>query len=108
MLTEPQDGRSAIRAIFDANENVFKLLFPGAAHINNSGIQNNLRPLLERRLIEDDIARRAELKLMSAFQSWVEAAHFYRHEAGQSVPAQPPENLVVQMDVSKYLAKSAR
>jgi hypothetical protein len=39
----------------------------------------------------------AASKLLSAFKDWIDAAHFYRHEAGREEPIQPPLTLRVQM-----------
>ena len=90
------DGRDAIRAAFDAVENVFRMMFDGAISLNKSTLQSHLRPLLER-LFPDDAARRTALKFHDAFIDWADACHNYRHAAGQPEPAQPPEELTVAL-----------
>jgi hypothetical protein len=56
-----------------------------------------LEPLLQRAHATDKVATGAAVKLLSAFKDWIDAAHFYRHEAGQQEPVQPPLTLAVQM-----------
>lgn len=94
--------REAIRAIFDAVENVFKQCFPKAISINKANIQNYLRPHIDQ-LYLDNVARRTANKSIESLIDWVDAAHNYRHEPGHAEPVGPPDDLAV-MIVSQGLA----
>jgi len=68
------NNREAVRAIFDASENIFKQMYPSATSINKGNIHNELRPRMER-IYLDPVAKRAALKIVDAFSSWVDGAH---------------------------------
>lgn len=91
LLQNPIDGREAVRGIFDAVENIYKMMFPKETHISTRSITNNLTPLLQNSLKGQLPEQRAVTKCVSSFVAWVESVHFYRHEAGQPVPRQPSE-----------------
>jgi hypothetical protein len=92
----PPDGKTAIRNTFDAAEGLFKLMFANAPRLTASEA-SKLEPLLQRVHATDKAATGAVIKLLSAFKDWIDAAHFYRHEAGLPEPTQPPLTLAVQM-----------
>lgn len=93
----PQDGKAALRNIFFANEALFRLIFPAAHQLGTGEIQKHLKPAVDAKFCEDATAQRASHKLVAQYVSWVEAAHFYRHEPGTEEPAQPPIDLSISM-----------
>jgi hypothetical protein len=92
----PPDGKTAIRRTFDAAENLFKMMFQNSPRLTSQDAKK-LVPLLQRAYSTDSVATGAASKLLSAFTDWIDAAHYYRHEAGRPEPIQPPLALTVQM-----------
>jgi hypothetical protein len=92
----PPDGKAAIRNTFAAAEGLFRLMFPNSPRLTAQEAQR-LEPLLHGTYAGNDIAVRAANKMLGSFKDWIEAAHFYRHEAGHEEPLQPPLTLTVQM-----------
>jgi hypothetical protein len=91
----PPDGKGAIRAVFGAAENIFRLVLPRAPRLAADQI-DGLTPLLQQLYPQDETARRSVTKLLGSLKDWVNAAHFYRHEQGvEDVVAQPPLTLAV-------------
>lgn len=88
------DRREAVRAAFDAVENIFKIAFDGAISLNKMTINGHLRPFVER-THTDVVAKRTALKSCEALMDWADACHNYRHAHGEPEPAAPPEELVV-------------
>lgn len=88
------DTREAIRAAFDAVENIFRQQFSRAPHINRGSIQSDLRPLVDR-LYADGVEKRTAAKMVDALSDWVDACHNYRHEPGHPEPTPPSEDLAV-------------
>jgi len=91
----PPDGKSAIRGTFSAAEGLFRLMFPKSPRLTAQEAQK-LEPLLQT-TYANSVASGAAMKVLSAFKDWIDAAHFYRHEAGHEDPVQPPLTLSVQM-----------
>jgi len=88
------NSREAIRAIFDAVENLYKQIFPKAQSINSAGIKNDLKPFAQRFYLDGPEAR-AVSKNVDALSDWVEACHNYRHDPGHPDPTPPSEELAV-------------
>jgi hypothetical protein len=89
-------GKSAIRSIFDANENIFKQIFPKNNQLNSAAIQNDLRPRILESHGLDNTEKKSTSKLIDSYRSWVDAAHFYRHDAGESEIVEPSHAYAVQ------------
>ncbi|WP_323784632.1 hypothetical protein [Thalassovita sp.] len=102
MMREEPDNRQAIRSVFDAAENIFKMMFKGVTHINNREINNRLPPQIEALYAAHPLVKKATLKQCESFKSWVEGAHFYRHADDLPEPAQPPRELTVLMVSQGY------
>lgn len=102
LMGDPPDNRQAIRSVFDAAENIFKMTFAGVTHLNNAAVRDNLRPAIENKYLDRPTVKNAMLKLCDGFKNWVEAAHFYRHADNQPDPAQPPKELTVLMISQGY------
>lgn len=91
----PPNGKRAIRSVFAAAEGLFRLVLPRAPRLGGKEAKS-LRPIFERIYARDKPALLASAKLLIAFQAWVEAAHFYRHEPGAADEvSQPPLSLAV-------------
>jgi hypothetical protein len=93
----PPDGKAAIRAVFEANEGLFRLMFPKASVLKGDEINNHLRPRLNAIFEADRFALVAAQKMLTSFAEWITAAHQYRHEHGTEEPSQPPLGLAVMM-----------
>jgi hypothetical protein len=74
------DTRSAIRGIFDAAENLFKLMMPGVKRLGASEIERGMGGLLSSVYsgASLDFARMQA----KSFREWVNAVHMYRHAQG--------------------------
>lgn len=86
----PPDGKYAIRGVFGANESLFRLMFPSAPRLGAAEAEKYLAPLVQKAYVSDATAARALAKAVGAYKSWIDAAHFYRHEQGVEEPTQPP------------------
>jgi hypothetical protein len=91
----PPDGKAAIRAVFSAAENVFKLI----ASKDRLGMKeaDDLGQIIDKLYASDGTARNSAKKMLNSFKDWVDAAHFYRHEPGTEDVAQPPLALAVYL-----------
>jgi hypothetical protein len=90
----PPDGKGAIRGVFSAAESIFKLILPNVPRLGAAEL-DGLAPLLQKVYADDDTAKSASAKMLSAIKDWVNGAHFYRHEPGTEEVAQPPLRLAV-------------
>ncbi|WP_025898023.1 hypothetical protein [Sneathiella glossodoripedis] len=97
LLLNPLDGKTAIKNIFEAVENLFKQMFPKAPQMNKSNLQNNLKPAIEKLFSgnRNHNTRRSSLKLVEALIDWADGVHEFRHASGTNEPLQPPEELTV-------------
>ena len=93
----PSDGKGAVRAVFDAAEALFRLMFPKEPRLTADAARNNLRPIIQRLYAGNPPATAAASKEVDAFSDWVDACHNYRHEHGREEVLEPPMGLAVQM-----------
>lgn len=91
----PPDGKNAIRGVFSAAENVFRLI-TGKDRLGAKEA-DDLGPITDKLYASDDTARHSARKMLASFKDWVDAAHFYRHEPGTEDVAQPPLPLAVYL-----------
>lgn len=96
LLAPSFDGRLSVRSIFDAVENIFKLMNPGANQLNKAAIVEKLKPQLLNGLNNSSPELRATSKLVDSLHDWVEAGHNYRHEPGEPEPSQPSMQFTIQ------------
>jgi hypothetical protein len=85
-MSKPGSERQAIRGVFDALENVFKLEF-GEGILGTSELKK-----YEQKLAAgsgDDAERTAKAKMITSFSHWIGACHQYRHAAGGTEVALP-------------------
>lgn len=94
LLLPAGNTRDAIRAAFDAVENIYRQQFSRAPHINRASIQSDLRPLVDG-LHADAVERRTASKTVESLSDWVDACHNYRHEPGHAEPTPPSHDLAV-------------
>jgi hypothetical protein len=94
ILKEQPDYISAIRCIFDANENIFKLIYT-VPRLDKSSAEKYLLPDIQRIYESHALMQRASAQIIRSFAQWIEAAHHYRHAAGEEQPAQPKEELAI-------------
>jgi hypothetical protein len=93
----PADGKGAIRAIFDAAENLFRLMFPNEPSLKANQAVAKLKGEVQRLYDGNAPAQAAAVQQVTAFGNWVDACHHYRHEhKGESVMP-PPLDLAVQL-----------
>lgn len=88
LLSFQYNGRLAIRSIFDAIENVFKMICSGTTQMNSATIKDRFKPVVLSSLVDPHQQRFAS-KLVDSLVDWVDAGHFYRHEPGQPEPTEP-------------------
>jgi hypothetical protein len=90
----PPDTLTAVRGLFEANEGVFKQMFPGKAKLlGSTEIEKQLRPLVGEAY--SGPAKAVANKMASSFADWVDGMHTYRHAAGMPEPAPPPFDLLL-------------
>ena len=84
----------AVRGVFEANENVFKLMLgPNVLRLTEKEIDKHLRPIILTRY--EGRSKEAARKMLSSFGDWVDGMHFYRHAPGSPEPSPPPIDLAV-------------
>lgn len=92
-----KDNKLAIRRVFGAAENLFKLMLPGEPRLGAKEAEQ-LTPQLRHFFREDDQATNlAAPKIIASFKDWIDACHFYRHEQAEEKIAQPPTPVAVHL-----------
>ena len=90
---DPPDTASAIRAMFEALEILYKHIVDaeGKERLNGFGVNKNLKPLLQKAFTENLTAATAVDHMMDGLCDWIDAGHMYRH--GQKVKESSPPPL---------------
>lgn len=101
LLANPLDGRAAIRAVYDAAENLFKRI-AGKQNITNAHVRQELSAVALQGVPQDGKSNVAVSKILSAFEDWTSACHIYRHAPGEAETAQPPEAIAILMVSQGY------
>lgn len=92
---DPPDTKEAVRDVFGAIENLFKLMAGGKSpRLASAEVKKHLPAMLDGHYT-DNTARSAAGRMMDSLCDWVDGAHWYRHEQGQPDPAPPPIHLCV-------------
>jgi hypothetical protein len=86
----PPNTTGAVRAVFEANENLFKLMFRGTPRLSAKEVTNRLQPAVDKRYQPNPTAQRAAIRQVRSFLEWVESAHNYRHAQGVEEPTPLP------------------
>ncbi|MCE8419138.1 hypothetical protein LZ190_10535 [Rhodovulum sulfidophilum] len=94
LLQNPQDFIGAIRAVFGACENTFKLMYE-APRLDARAAGERIGGDQQRLYAEHPTLQAASAKMLEAFKQWVNAAHFYRHEQGVEEPNQPAPEVAI-------------
>jgi hypothetical protein len=97
LSVENPDGKRAVRALFEALEIVFKMMFPGAQRLAAPQLGQHLKPFVVDYYAADRPAQQAAERLLVGFTEWVASAQFYRHGQGQEEPNQPPLELAIAL-----------
>lgn len=97
--SDPSDTKSAIRAIFEAVEILYKLLVnaEGKSRLNSKGIRENLKPIVQTIYKSDSTACTAAEHLLDGLCNWIDAAHMYRHGQKVEESINPPIEVAIQM-----------
>lgn len=94
----PPSANRAIREIFMANEEVFKILCPGATKLEGSDLTRRLAPLIDGM---SDGAENAGLKgMMRGAVHYIAASHSFRHAQGQ------PDIAPASLETAVYMVAS--
>jgi len=96
LLSDPCDYRGAIRLAFGACENLFKIMY-GSHRLDAKTAGEEITKDQQRLYSDHPTLQRSSSKQLSAFKSWIDAAHFYRHEEGVAEPNQPSAEFGVLM-----------
>jgi len=83
LLSHSFDGTTAVREAFSAAEHIFKRATPNATALNVTLFKKHAEQELLDIISSDSHSRRAAGKLISNFNGWIDAAHFYRHDPGK-------------------------
>lgn len=94
LIQNPPNYVGAIRAVFGANENLFKLIFE-TNQLNAKFAADHIGPIQQRLYDGHPLQLGSNSKMLAAFKQWIDAAHFYRHEEGAESPTQPSEEFSV-------------
>lgn len=92
LLQDPVDYIGAIRAIFGANENLFKLMFD-VPRLDARTAGDKIGPKQQAQYDGHPTLQRASAKALEGFKDWIDAAHHYRHEQGVESPSQPNQEI---------------
>lgn len=94
LLQHPPDFIGAIRAVFGACENTFKLMY-GVPRLDSKTAGERLGRDQQAFYKDHPTLQAASAKTLEGFKQWVNAAHFYRHEQGVQEPSQPAEEVAI-------------
>lgn len=97
--SQPPDTKGAVRSIFEALEILYKLIVDAEdkTRLNSHGVNNNLKPMMQKLYKGDNIAWKSAEYLLSGLCDWIDAAHMYRHGQKVEEPKSPPIGLAIQM-----------
>lgn len=97
LMSQPLEGRQAIRSIFDALENLFKRMY-SVNQLNGSAITKHLKADIDRvNQNGNSAAKTSSAKSVQGFKEWVDGCHPYRHASGEQLPTEPGEEHVILM-----------
>lgn len=94
LLQNPQDFIGAIRAVFGACENTFKLMY-GVPRLDAKTAGEHTGRDQQSLYKDHPNLQAASAKTLEGFKQWVNAAHFYRHEQGVEEPNQPAPEVAI-------------
>lgn len=94
LLQNPPNYIAAIRSVFGACENLFKLMY-GGARLDAKTAFSKLSAVQQRLYDGHPAILASSAKLLNSFKEWIDAAHFYRHEEGRTEPRQPESEIAL-------------
>ena len=94
LMASPVNYIQAIRYIFGANENLFKLMF-NTPRLDKRSAISKIESEINRIYAGSPTMQRSSFQILQSFGAWVDAAHHYRHEEGAEEPRQPDEELAI-------------
>lgn len=92
-LKQPRDTRDAVRKVFDAIENVAKLMVPQISRLGATEVEKSLKPVAISGLT--GAGKEATKLMLSGMADWVNACHQYRHAPGGEEPEPPSLELAI-------------
>jgi hypothetical protein len=96
LLPSDPDTRKAVRASFDAVENVFRLLFPECNRLNKHFVDRHLRPYVNSIYSTENYEISPMNEIVNSFIHWIAAGHPYRHEPGKAEITAPSMGFAIQ------------
>ncbi|NOE18096.1 hypothetical protein GS634_08160 [Ruegeria atlantica] len=94
LLQNPPDYIGAIRLVFGACENLFKLMY-SVPRLDARSVGDKLAKDQQALYAGHSNLQSASSKTLEGFKDWINAAHFYRHEQGVEEPNQPSEEVAI-------------
>jgi len=94
LLQDPVNYIGAIRAVFGANENLFKLMFD-VQQLKADTAAKCIGPKQQAMYEGHPNLKAASSKTLESFKDWINAAHFYRHEQGEETQSQPSKEFAI-------------
>jgi hypothetical protein len=96
LISIPQDTKGSVRAIFEANEILFKLML-NAERLSSQNVRDKLIPTVKDIYKGDATASKSADNLLKAFCAWIDAAHMYRHGQKEEEPVKPPLTIAIEL-----------
>ena len=94
LMASPTNYIQAIRAVFGANENLFKMMF-GMPRLDTRSANDQIGRKIQSIYELNPTMQRSGNQILKSFSAWIDAAHYYRHEEGAEEPSQPAEELAI-------------
>lgn len=96
LLQDPPNYIGSIRAVFGANENIFKLMF-NVPRLDAKTAADKISKMQQAMYEGHPTQQRASASALAGFKGWIDSAHHYRHEQGTEAPSQPNEELALML-----------
>lgn len=94
LMASPPNYIQAIRSVFGANENLFKLMFD-THRLDARSASDKISRQLQSNYADHPTMQRSSAQILKSFIGWIDAAHHYRHEEGAEEPSQPADELAI-------------
>jgi len=92
-LKPPQDTRDAVRKVFEAVENVAKLMAPQISRLGATEVEKQIKPLVSK--MPSGTEREATNQMLNGLANWVNASQQYRHAPSTQEPEPPSLALAI-------------
>lgn len=94
LMASPPNYIQAMRSVFGANENLFKLMFD-VPRLDVRSANDRIGKQIQAIYAGHSTMQRSSAQILKSFGGWVDAAHHYRHEEGAEEPSQPADELAI-------------